>query len=135
MAEGVADEEASDTPGLVHRSVLDRQPGGEHTCMHLGQIVDLDRQVGHRRARATLGRNADLRCSRTLGRIGHEPTMVHDQAQAEPDKLLGRYAQILYDYRYVKSTVSFHQYTSGYLPARSYITKPVPRALPRTKLP
>ena len=65
-AEGVADEEADHTQGLVYRAVLDRQPGGEHTGVGLGQIVDFDRQVRHRRARAALRRDA---CSLSIGGV------------------------------------------------------------------
>ena len=48
--ERVANVEAADAPRLARRAVLDRQPCIDDAAVDLVEIVDLDREIGHRRA-------------------------------------------------------------------------------------
>ena len=53
-------------------------------------FLDLDRQIGHRRPRAALARNADLRRRRYLGDERHDPAQIHHDLEIEQALEKGR---------------------------------------------
>src|SRR5688500_16785673 len=55
LAERVTDEEATHTPWLAHRAVLDGYLRLVHAREDLIQVVHFDGQIGHRRSGAAFG--------------------------------------------------------------------------------
>src|SRR5260221_11582382 len=68
---------------LVDRSVLDREARRAHARERRVEIVDLDREIGHRRARAALRCDADLHVHLRGGDVGRDPAVIHQQREPE----------------------------------------------------
>jgi hypothetical protein len=56
----VAHIEAAHAPGFIGGAIFDRDLGLLHALQGGVEIIDFDREIGHRRARAAFGRDADL---------------------------------------------------------------------------
>src|SRR5262249_5868852 len=82
-AQRIPDVETAHTPGLACRAVLYHYPGLSHAALDLIKVIHLDRDVRHRRPRASFGCDAYLRCHLRRRGKRDDPPLIHYNFKAE----------------------------------------------------